>query len=165
MNPSFWLILLLIIAWKSFLKKNSSRVSTFNTIWASILFSGSCSKMQSWWSKFATKSSLRLIKSLYSVCVLAINILNHFYHHKSYLQYDRGYHAAASILIASKVIECSQKLGKIVAAYIKVIHGKDTMISHDKIETYRTPISLAEMNIIKVLNFDFNQIEPPYLLL
>lgn len=32
------------------------------------------------------------------------------------------------------------------------------MITHEKIAKYRTPISQAEMNIIKVLDFDFNEI-------
>lgn len=48
---------------------------------------------------------------------------------------------------------------------MKVVYQSDTIINHEIIEKFRIPISQAEMNIIKVIDFDFNKLNPPYKIL
>ena len=55
---------------------------------------------------------------LYSISALAIYIVNYFFHHKSYLNFNRYIHCAAAMFLASKTIECGIKLKTIAGAYL-----------------------------------------------
>ena len=58
----------------------------------------------------------------YSITSVAVHLVNYFFHFNSYLNYDRRLFCAASLLLASKILEPPQKLKNVAAQYLKLIH-------------------------------------------
>ena len=72
---------------------------------------------------------------------MATYLINFFFHHKSYLHYDRKIYCAAAILLASKITECLLNLQKITGAFLQVIKTENQIIDENLIINYKQKVN------------------------